>query len=119
MESILYKIENDLDYKSMSNKVTEAICDSHHNYLPSSLDDVNLEFNSYSDNIITVHNLPNSIKTLYTYEVLIKKIPYKLKYLDVYNTNDNIIKRLPKGLLKLKIGSTILNMKLIKKGFLY
>jgi hypothetical protein len=118
MESILYKIENNLDYKSMSNKVTEAICDSHHNYLQSSLEYVNIESNLNSK-IITVHNLPNSINALYIYEICVKKFPNKLKYLSIFEDDLNYIKKLPKGLLKLKIGSTILNMKLIKKGFLY
>ena len=103
-------MENTLDYKSMNNKITDDF-----NYLPSSLEDVNLELFDGSSKIITVHNLPNSIENLYTFEVLVKKIPQKLKYLSIFDYELNFIKRLPKGLLK--IGIYNLKMKLIKKEF--
>ena len=84
-----------------------------YNYLQSSLKNVNLDLFDGSSKIITVHNLPNSLENLYTFQVLVKKYPQKIKYLSIYAYELNFIKRLPKGLLK--IGIYNFEMKLIKK----
>ena len=84
-----------------------------YNYLQSSLKNVNLDLFDGSSKIITVHNLPNSLENLYTFQVLVKKYPQKIKYLSIYDYELNFIKRLPKGLLK--IGIYNFEMKLIKK----
>ena len=115
-------MEKYIDYRLMSNEVTNGIFDYYHNYLPSSLDDVSLELNDdsddnddsdYSDKIITIHNLHNSIDTIYTCDILIKKFPKKLKDLYIDDTYNNfIIKRLPKGFELLAIKPIIINLRM-------